>query len=119
MDVLIVDDSKIVRLYHKEILKDLGYSVGEAENGMEALEKCAQERFKLFLVDINMPVMDGYTFVESLRKFEHFANIPVIMISTEAEDMDRHKAYEAGADLYFVKPIKPDAVAVCTKVLIG
>jgi len=108
--VLIVDDSKTVRNYHKHILADAGYDVHEAENGMEALEKVLDNRFALFLVDINMPVMDGYRFVESLRKDPEYTTTPVIMISTEAEEEDREKGYRVGVNLYYVKPVKPDAL---------
>lgn len=106
--VLVVDDSKTVRQYHREILKQKGYDVCEAENGMEALEKSLVNEYELFLVDINMPVMDGYSFVKELRGEESYRFTPVIMISTEAEDHDRISAYKNGANLYFTKPVKPD-----------
>ncbi len=106
--VLVVDDSKTVRQYHKEILRQKGYDVCEAENGMEALEKSLVNEFELFLVDINMPVMDGYSFVKELRCKDNYRFTPVIMISTEAEDHDRTSAYKNGANLYFTKPVKPD-----------
>ena len=106
--VLVVDDSKTVRQYHREILKQKGYDVCEAENGMEALEKSLVNEYELFLVDINMPVMDGYSFVKELRAKESYRFTPVIMISTEAEDHDRISAYKNGANLYFTKPVKPD-----------
>ncbi len=106
--VLVVDDSKTVRQYHREILKQKGYDVSEAENGMEALEKSLVNKYELFLVDINMPVMDGYSFVKELRVNESYRFTPVIMISTEAEDHDRISAYKNGANLYFTKPVKPD-----------
>ena len=119
MKILVIDDSKTVRQYHKEILTEAGYEVEEAENGMEAAEKCAGSEYELFLVDINMPVMDGYSFVESLRKKSNFETKPVIMISTEAEEMDRVKAYQAGADMYYIKPVKPDELRSTAKVLVG
>lgn len=119
MAILVVDDSKTVRDYHKEILIQAGYDVQEAENGMEAYEKCTDGQFDLFLVDINMPIMDGYSFVNDLRKIERFHTTPVIMISTEAEEMDKIKAYEAGADIYYIKPVKPDQLNSCMKILLG
>ncbi|NWF65937.1 MAG: response regulator [Campylobacterales bacterium] len=111
--ILVVDDSKTVRIYHREIIKEAGYTVEEAENGMEANEKIQNVNYDMYLVDINMPVMDGYSFVEELRK--KYKTAPVIMISTEAEDMDRAKAYEAGSNLYFIKPVKPDILLSCIK----
>jgi len=115
--VLVVDDSKTVRSYHKDILKKAGYDTFEAENGMEALEKIIDSKFDLFLVDINMPVMDGYSFVEDLRKNENYKLSPVIMISTEAEDSDRIKAFEAGSNIYYIKPVKPDILLSSVKIL--
>lgn len=117
MSIMVVDDSKTVREYHKQILVADGYGVVEAENGMEAYEKSIDESIDLFLVDINMPIMDGYTFVENLRKLDGFKTTPIIMISTEAEGKDRDLAFENGANLYFVKPIKPDELKACVKIL--
>jgi two-component system chemotaxis response regulator CheY len=102
--ILIIDDSVTVRLYHKQILAKNGYDCDEAENGMEALEKAAQSNYDLFLVDINMPILDGYSFVKRYRS-EYGYDAQIIMISTEAEKADITLAYESGANLYQVKPI--------------
>ncbi len=115
--VLVVDDSKTVRQYHKEILKQAGYDVYEVENGLEALEKSLVETFELFLVDINMPVMDGYSFVKELRQNSSYQFTPVIMISTEAQESDRISAYKNGANLYFTKPVKPDDLTGSVEIL--
>lgn len=115
--VLVVDDSKTVRQYHTAILKQNGYEVDEAENGMEALEKSLVEQYDLILCDINMPVMDGYSYVKEIRVNESYRTTPVIMISTEAEAHDRISAYKNGANLYFTKPVKPDALTACTAIL--
>jgi len=115
-NVLVVDDSKTVRVYHKQILESGNYVVEEAENGMEAIEKSIGDKFDLYLVDINMPVMDGYSFVKELREKVN-KDVPVIMISTEAETMDRDKAYNAGANLYFIKPTRPDILLSSAKIL--
>ena len=66
--ILIVDDSLTVRMYHKQILTKLDYECDEAENGMQALEKSQMKQYDLFLVDINMPILDGYSFVKKLRE---------------------------------------------------
>jgi len=116
--VLIIDDSKTVRDYHRYIFEDGNIQCIEAENGMEALEKIAGEKdIQLFLVDINMPIMDGYTFVGKLREKEEYKYTPVVMVSTEAQKQDRKKAYEAGANCYFVKPVKPDSLIQTAKIL--
>lgn len=113
--ILIIDDSKTVRIYHKEILQKAGFSVEEAENGMEGLEKCEDREFDLYLVDINMPVMDGYSFVEKLR--EKSALSSVVMISTEAEDSDRLSAFKVGACAYMIKPVRPERLLAAARIL--
>ncbi len=116
MKVIVIDDSKTVRTYHKQLLVESGLVVDEAENGMEALEKSCDNSYELFLVDINMPIMDGYSFVKEIREKEPFK--PIIMISTEAEKGDMIKAYEAGANIYLIKPVKPNELQSIVKILI-
>lgn len=108
--VMVVDDSKTVRSYHSSILKDLGVEVLEAENGMEALEKSLDNSVDLYLVDVNMPIMDGYTFVGELRKQPVGRFTPVIMITTQEEASDKLEAFKVGANFFENKPIKPDAL---------
>lgn len=99
---LVVDDSVTVRLYHQQILETAGLQVAQAMNGYEALEKALATPFDLFVVDVNMPVMDGYAFLHKLREI---STAPAIMISNEAATQDAQRAYEAGASLYIVKPV--------------
>lgn len=106
--VMVVDDSKTVRSYHGSLLKDEGVELLEAENGMEALEKSIDVEVGLYLVDVNMPVMDGYTFVSELRKQPSKKDVPVIMITTQAQQEDKIDAFKHGANLFETKPIKPD-----------
>ena len=105
--IMVVDDSKTVRSYHGSILKSMGLDVLEAENGMEALEKSLGSKIDLYLVDVNMPVMDGYSFIKDLRKQDNHKTVPVIMITTQAKDEDKDNAYMVGANLFETKPIKP------------
>jgi len=105
--ILIIDDAATVRMYHRSILQEAGYTVEEAVNGVEALEKALQSPFDLYLVDVNMPKLDGYGFLRELRT-QDIPQAPAIMISTEATDADRKRAYAAGANLYMVKPIQPE-----------
>jgi two-component system chemotaxis response regulator CheY len=102
--VLIVDDAPTVRLYHGSILSDAGYAVTEAANGLEALEASLTSPHDLYVVDVNMPKMDGYSFVSALRA-QVRSGAPVIMISTEGDDRDAAAAYAAGANVYLVKPV--------------
>lgn len=108
--VMVVDDSKTVRSYHGSILRDMGVTVLEAENGMEALEKSLDNDVNLYLVDVNMPIMDGYSFVSELRKQPSNRKVPIIMITTQEEATDKVEAFRVGANLFETKPIKPDAL---------
>lgn len=110
MKILVVDDAQTVRGYHRQILEEAGFSVDEAANGLEAVEKVFQEpsKYAALLVDINMPQMDGYSLVKEIRSNPDAQAIPAIMISTEAEMHDRDLAYQAGANGYLVKPVKPN-----------
>ena len=116
--ILIVDDAATVRLYHRSILEDAGYAVAEAANGIEALERALEARFDLYVVDVNMPHMDGYGFLRALRLLEG-AQAPAIMVSTEAEDTDRRQAFAAGANHYLVKPTRPQGLLRVARLLLG
>lgn len=116
--VLIVDDSVTVRMYHRQLLEKLGYSCDEAENGMEALEKSQLGEYALYLVDINMPVLDGYSFVKRLRKGEgRSPTAPVIMVSTEAEARDRLQSLASGANHHIIKPARPEQLETFANIL--
>jgi two-component system, chemotaxis family, chemotaxis protein CheY len=117
--ILIVDDAATVRMYHRGILESAGYAVEEAVNGIEALEKALTAQYDLYLVDVNMPKMDGYAFLRELRSHTELAQPPAVMISTEAEVVDRTKAYEAGANFYILKPTRPDSLIGHVRVLLG
>ena len=116
--IMVVDDSKTVRSYHGSILKSMGLEVLEAENGMEALEKSLGTEIDLYLVDVNMPVMDGYSFIKDLRKQDNHKQVPVIMITTQAKDEDKENAYKIGANLFETKPIKPDQLQAYVDILV-
>lgn len=117
--ILIVDDAATVRMYHRAILESAGYTVEEAVNGIEALEKALTTEYDLYLVDVNMPKMDGYAFLSALRGHSDLAQPPAVMISTEAELADRTKAYEAGANFYLLKPTRPENLIGYVRVLLG
>lgn len=116
--VMIVDDSKTVRSYHASLLKEFGVEVIEAENGMEALERSLEHDVSLYLVDVNMPVMDGYSFVRELRKQPKYALTPIIMITTQAKESDRNGAYNVGANLFETKPIRPERLKAYAQILL-
>lgn len=117
--VMIVDDAVTVRMYHRELVEALGHQVVEAENGIEALEKALGARWDLFLVDINMPKMDGYRLVREMRAGEELRAVPVVMVSTEAQPGDREQAWACGANHYLVKPVRPEALQAVVQALTG
>ncbi len=117
--ILIVDDATTVRMYHRQLMESIGYQVEEAGNGLEALERINQESFDLLLVDINMPKMDGYTFIEEVRKTPDVRATPAIMISTEETEQDQDKAYAAGANFYLVKPVRIEDLQTYAELLTG
>jgi two-component system chemotaxis response regulator CheY len=116
--ILIIDDAATVRMYHRNILEAEGYVVEEAINGMEGLEKALQTPFDLYIVDVNMPKLDGYGFLRELRN-QDMPQVPAIMVSTEASAEDRKRAYAAGANLYLVKPTRPEQLAAPIALLLG
>lgn len=121
--ILVVDDAATVRMYHRKMLGDAGWQIEEAVNGVEALEKVANQPkdkpFDLYVVDINMPKMDGYTFVRELRRLPHVAQAPVLMVSTEAQAQDATAAQDAGANCYLVKPAKPAELVLTAALMLG
>lgn len=118
--ILVVDDAGLVRRYYREILEEAGYEVDEALNGMEAMEQLLQRSADLLIVDINMPQMDGISFLRQLRqKAAPLGAIPAIVASTEAQDQDRHEASAAGANFYLVKPLKRDVLLEHVKLMSG
>ncbi|KPF44361.1 chemotaxis protein CheY [beta proteobacterium AAP121] len=121
--ILVIDDAATVRMYHRKMLGDAGWQIDEAVNGVEALEKVlrqpAGEAFDLYVVDINMPKMDGYTFVRELRRASNVPQVPVLMVSTEAGAQDATAAQDAGANAYLVKPAKPAELVLTAALLLG
>jgi two-component system chemotaxis response regulator CheY len=121
MRVLIADDAATVRMFYRSVMEEAGFIVDEAMNGLEALERVLQHPTPpdLFLVDVNMPHMNGYAFLSAVRSEPAYQDIPAIMISTEREPRDAERAYEAGANLFLVKPAKPDKLTRFALALAG
>lgn len=116
--ILVVDDAATIRRYHRSILEEVGYATEEAFNGIEALEIALRMPFDLAVVDVNMPEMDGYSFVSEMRKSPELKTMPAIMVSTEAAGRDAAKAFMAGASYYIVKPAQPIALRTCINLLL-
>jgi two-component system chemotaxis response regulator CheY len=118
--VLVIDDASLVRRFYRQALEGAGYVVDEALNGLEALEKLLAAPADLLVVDINMPQMDGLTFLKVLRRqAAPIAGIPAVVISTEAQAQDVAAARDAGANHYLVKPVRPEDLTEYAALLAG
>jgi two-component system chemotaxis response regulator CheY len=104
--ILVVDDSALVRLYYRDTLQKAGFEVEQAINGIEAMEKVLAQPFDLAIVDVNMPRMDGFSFLRTLRRSAaDVATLPALVITTEAGEQDLDAARAAGANFYLIKPV--------------
>jgi two-component system chemotaxis response regulator CheY len=105
---LIVDDSRVIRKISREIVEGLDFRVAEAENGEAGLLACRAEMPDVILLDWNMPVMDGYSFLQHLRGRPGGAAPKVVFCTTENDLSFISRALEAGADEYIMKPFDKD-----------
>jgi two-component system, chemotaxis family, chemotaxis protein CheY len=120
MRVLVVDDAALVRLYYRGALERCGFEVEEAMNGLEGLEKVVAAPFDLLVVDVNMPQMDGFTFVESVRNLPlPLGSTPILITSTESGPQDFAAARTAGANFYITKPVAPEQLTEYARMLCG
>ena len=118
--ILVVDDASLVRLYYRAALEQAGFRVEQAMNGVEALEQLLTISPDLLIVDVNMPQMDGLTFLQTLRRKERpVAAIPALVISTDSGGADVTAARAAGANFYLVKPVDSERLVEFAAMLCG
>ena len=118
--VLVVDDASLVRMYYRSALENAGFEVAEALNGIEALEVLLAQRFDLLIVDVNMPQMDGLSFLQALRaKSLPLSSLPALVTSTEAAPQRVAAARAAGANFYIVKPLSAETLVRYASLLCG
>ncbi|HEY8927438.1 MAG TPA: response regulator [Polyangia bacterium] len=111
MRALVVDDSRALRMLMKKILVEMGFEIVEAGHGKEALERLAAVgTVTLALVDWNMPEMNGLDFVKALRSDDNYADVKVVMVTTETEMPRMIAALEAGANEYLMKPFTKESL---------
>lgn len=111
MHALIIDDSKTMRSILRRIVTELGFEISEAGNGQEALDQLEAGLVPdICLIDWNMPLMDGYTFVTRVRNDERWRGVTLMMVTTESEHGQIVRALAAGAHEYVIKPFTPDAI---------
>jgi two-component system, chemotaxis family, chemotaxis protein CheY len=105
--ILIVDDSASVRQVVGIALRGAGYTVIEGVDGKDALKKLDGQKIHLIISDVNMPNMDGITFVTEAKKLSAYRFTPIIMLTTESGEEKKRQAQAAGAKAWVVKPFQP------------
>ncbi|MGD9807343.1 MAG: response regulator [Deferribacterales bacterium] len=118
--ILIVDDAITMRQLVAATLKSAGYEVVDARDGVDALKKLeAEGRFNLIVSDVNMPNMDGITFLKEVKANPKHKFTPVIMLTTESQANIKEEGRKAGAKAWIVKPFKPNDLLAVVKKIIG
>jgi two-component system chemotaxis response regulator CheY len=118
--IMIVDDSKTIRNLLAFVIKSEGFKVTAAEDGLDGLEKLySMGQVDLIVSDVNMPRMDGLTFIKTLREQDAYKDVPIIILSTEGGEKDISRGISLGANLYMVKPVEPAKMIQNIKMLLG
>jgi CheY-like chemotaxis protein len=117
--VLLVEDSDIVRESLRRILADAGYVVTVAVDGAHGLELAKSRRFDLVSTDVMMPRMDGYELTRALREMPEYADIPIVMVTSMGERIDRVRGFDAGVDEYITKPHDRAMLLQAVRTLLG
>lgn len=118
-NILAVDDSSSMRQMVTFTLKGAGHQVTEAADGQEALNKAKSQQFDLIITDVNMPVMDGITFIKNLRTEVNYKFTPMLMLTTESSSDKKAQGKAAGATGWIVKPFNPDQLLNTVKKVLG
>lgn len=105
---MVIDDSASVRAVVKLNLTREGYDVVEAVDGADALKKAESENVDLFVCDVNMPNMDGLTFVKKIKQMDKYKFSPVIMLTTESQEEKKLQGMAFGVKAWLVKPFQPE-----------
>lgn len=106
--IMIVDDSASIRMVVGIALRGAGYEVIEAQDGKDAIGKLTGQKVHLIISDVNMPVMDGITFVRNVKQMPSYRFTPIIMLTTESDESKKREGQAAGAKAWVVKPFKPE-----------
>ncbi|MDE3009281.1 MAG: response regulator [Pseudomonadota bacterium] len=117
--ILAVDDSPSIRQLVTHTLKDAGYAVIEAANGVEGLAKAKGSQVQLVLTDQNMPQMDGMTMIKNIRGLVQHRSTPILVLTTETSDAMKAQGKAAGATGWLVKPFDPVKLVAVVQKLIG
>ena len=116
--ILVVDDSASVRQVVGIALKGAGYDVIEGRDGQDALTKLTGQKVHLIVSDVNMPNMDGITFVKNVKAMPAYRFTPVIMLTTESQEAKKREGQAAGAKAWVVKPFQPAMLLAAVEKLV-
>ena len=116
--ILLIDDSEMVLQILCAMIEDVGYDLETASDGMQGLEELGENDYDCLITDLNMPVMDGYTFIKKVREMEKYSDTPIIIVTTEKEASDKERGFEVGADIYLVKPVQKEELQEKLKMLL-
>lgn len=108
--IMVVDDSPMMRLAVKNALEEYGFKIIEAGDGKEALSKLELAPINLIICDLNMPEMDGLTFVKTYRSIPKYQYIPVLMLTTETSQTKKEEGKMAGVRAWMVKPFNKEVL---------
>ncbi len=116
--IMIIDDSASIRMVVSIALKKAGYEVIEAVDGRDALEKIKGQKINLIICDVNMPNMDGISFLKTVKQDPNYKFTPVIMLTTESQEAKKQEGRAAGAKAWVVKPFKPEQMLAAVEKLV-
>lgn len=116
-EVLIVDDSQTIRHEIGEALKRAGFGVVEAGDGVSGLERASERAFVMIILDVNMPRMNGLEMLDNLKLDPKTATIPVVLLTTEAEQVMIERARKAGAKGWLIKPVPMEHIVNTVRAL--
>jgi two-component system, chemotaxis family, chemotaxis protein CheY len=102
--IMVVEDSTSIRKFITIALKLDGYKIITAEDGMEAIEKLTNQKIDLLITDLNMPNIDGFKLIKTIRADAEYKDLPIIILSSLSKDEDVHEGLESGANSYLIKP---------------
>ncbi len=117
--IMTADDSASIRQMVTFTLKEAGYDVIEAVDGLDALEKLNSMAINMLITDLNMPRMDGIELISKTRAIAKYKFIPIIMLTTESEESKKQKGKAVGATGWIVKPFKPEQLVMVVKKVLG
>lgn len=115
--IMVVDDSASIRMVVGIALRGAGYDVIEARDGADAVAKLTGQKVHLIISDVNMPNMDGISFVKAVKQMPSYRFTPIIMLTTESDESKKREGQAAGAKAWVVKPFKPEQMLAAVQKL--